>query len=164
MAGRRRGRYTRGPKRRYLWVDNSLATLTNISAGAQGVVDLLGSIDVDTQVGMTCVRLLLNMVVGPDTSGQTVEGEHAVCIITSDAMAAGAVPDPSTDEYPWYLKDGFLHVGDADAGPRTWEHKYDIRTSRRIKSTDDRLLHIIENSGSSILEYWMSWRALMALA
>ena len=155
---------SRGPRPRYLWTDGQLSTLTQVTAGAQAIIDLLQDLATATKLGLTLVRLLMRLYVQATSTGTDTEFQHGVMVVTTDAFSAGAVPDPVSDRQNWWLHDGdFIHR-DADAGPAGVSYHYDIRTARKLPGRDHALLHTIENShASGSLHYQVFFRILLRL-
>ncbi len=106
----------------------------------------------------------MRLYVKATSAGESVEWGFGVLPVTRDAFAAGAVPEPLSDQQGWYASDGGLFSTDTDAGPRGREYTYDIRSMRRIPSRDTALVHVMENGHSAnSLDYGLRWQLLLKL-
>jgi len=151
MTTRRRGRSTRGRSRsnaRYQWFQRQNADLTTIVAGGTALVNLLSSISAEANLGITVVRMLLRLTVSAAAAQAVTQFGHGVIIVTRDAFAAGALPEPATDEQQWYLNDGD-QVEFSTGGSEWKDYTYDIRSARRIRSANSLPIHVMENTDSA---------------
>ena len=165
MPPRRSSRRARGPRPRYMWISEQLASLTAVPAGAQSGFDLFQSLQTAQKSGATLVRGLFRLWVSPTTSGQNVEFQHVLVMMDLDAFTAGAFPDPSVDIVNYYLHDGDAFRTDVDAGFPGRSYQYDIRAARRLRQQRDSCCHIIENtSAGNSLTYQIFSRLLVRLA
>ena len=130
-----------------MWLSNQLGQQATIAAGNASLFDLFQGMTAGTvRQGLTVVRMLLKLEVGPNTVGEIVQYQIAVMVAEADAVAAGALPEPGTDILNYYLHDGGSIRTDVDAGPPQRTETYDIRTARKIPSQAHTLVFIIENT------------------
>ena len=135
-----------------------------LTVGQQGLSNLIEDVPNDVRVGITVVRMFLNLWVRPSTAGQVIEWVHAVMPVTADGFTAGAVPDPGVDSPNWYLLDAGMFMSDPDGSPPGKESRYDIHTARRMPDREAALLHVITNQSSSTsLTYSIQSRLLLRL-
>ncbi len=156
----------RSAKSRYAWTAIQIAAETVLAANQTGAFDLLANVlsTGPARAGLTVVRYLLNLHVAANNLGDLVEYQHGTYMAEMDALEAGAVPEPVVDDVNWYLHDGAFHRTDVDAGPPAKEHRYDIRSARRIKSERHTLVHVMQNTGAGTsLNYALFARLLLKL-
>jgi len=96
------------------------------------------TIRLQENTGGTIIRTIGEFAFFPDTG--TALGDEAIvslgiCVVTKDALAAGALPDPSTDlEHDWYYWVSTRFAPVAGGGEdSTFRFKWDIRSSRRLR-------------------------------
>ena len=161
---RRSSRRASGPRPRYRWVSDQIAELTTVSAGQQSAFDLLSPVPAASRWGITVVRMLGELYVGPASTGADVEWQHGVTLMDLDAFSASALPEMSQDMRSYYYHNGGYYFRDADAGPSAARETWDIRTARRMRSERDTLVHIMENTDASAsLVYQLFYRLLVKL-
>ncbi len=114
------------------------------------------------RAGLTIVRVLLSVTAGPSAAG-SAEWVSALYIADEDALAAGQLPEPGFDQANFYYNEGGYHERDVDAGPVSLRTERDIRTSRRLRSPMQTLVHIMHNTGVVNLDYFVSSRVLLRL-
>ena len=166
MSTRRGSRYTRRPRGkrpRYIWHDRQNASNTTVAAGGQAIVNLLSQL-VEGLVGITIVRMFLNVNVGAAQANARIEYAHGVIPLDEDAFAAGAVPDPGQDQRNWYVFEAGMFRSGANQADNEQILRYDIRSARRIGDENVILLHsMLNNSASESLNYSVASRLLIRL-
>ena len=162
MPGRTRSRPTRrGTRRSTAWFNNSNTPLT-IAAFASGVFDLLplAGIPEGFAGGLTVLRMIGHLDVRSDQTNELVYSA-GIALMTRDAFAAGATPDPVTDLVDWYWLDSrFIRSSVLE----TVNTPFDIRTARKVRGEDRTLAFIIQNNGpgTANLAFMIHVRLLLA--
>ena len=150
MTNRNRTYRTRGraPKRKTEWND---AILDNISlaaaSGSQTGVQLFGP---DTSgEGKTLLRTVGNLVINLPSTVGTYTFSWGLAVVEEDARAAGALPDPVTDEFPW-LTTGLFSDNQAFTGNEkaSLVVPIDVKARRRWNERLS-LVFIFESQGSA---------------
>ena len=161
MPGRRRTQPTRrGTRRSTAWFNNSNTPLT-IAAFASGVFDLLplAGIPEGFGGGLTVVRMIGHLDVRSDQVNELVYSA-GIAVMTRDAFAAGATPDPVSDLVDWYWLDSrFIRQTDIEVVSTP----FDIRTARKVRGEDRTLAFVIQNNGpgSANLAFMIHVRLLL---
>ena len=167
MTMRRRGRRTsrRSPRKILSWFNNA-GVPAAIAIGAQGLQDLLPIATLMPQFlgGLTVLRMIGTLELTAQTADQDVFGSLGIAVMTRDAFAGAAVPDPILDHVDWYYQQNWFNnesrVGDLQEAGRT---SFDIRTARRIRGEDRLLAAVFENSSASAaaIKFRLSVRLLL---
>jgi len=153
---RRRGRFTGRKKVSYGWLNFSLfnATLTD---GGLLTADLLGALTlVEKNDVRSVVRVIWSFFVRSATAGNRASGRFGMIVVTDDAMAASAVPDPLGDPLDaWYLNTGFFQE---DAANVPVEQRGDLRSARRLLGDGQTIAFVAESdlgssSGSMLITF-----------
>ncbi len=144
---RNRGSSSRGKRPRYQWIHDATLSIS-IAANGQAIFDMLGNFTGASRLGITLVRLLLGAQVRPGAGAATCVGDHAVGLVTQDAMTALAVPDPgSQDRVNWWMWDSVNARNNVTDEPILYN--YDIKTARRLPGEDWTLAYVVDNAASS---------------
>ena len=154
----RRGRAPsrRGPRRQTTW-ENLCIEFAHGTAGSEVIADLtpepMGSDLIGTA---TLIRSLMEFSFMMDTAstGATVQQiAFGITVMTNDAFAAGAVPDPLTGDFQqsWYYWTCKQIIGSAGAGPRLVSWNVDIRSARRLRG-GFKLVAISESPAANDLD------------
>ena len=152
MTTRRRGRSSSrrsGPRRQTAWF-NVASVPAVIAIGGQAILDLLDAADIPDGYagGLTVLRMILQTVMFPGVASTDVIGAMGVAVMTRDALAAGAVPDPIADLVDWYWLTHYrLLTQVTNEGDRLGP--VDIRTKRAIRGEGRTLALVFDNSSSS---------------
>ena len=148
-SSRGRGRGFRSG-RKTQWVD-SLFDFTIANAG-QDVRSLLSTLIGNDTQGMTLVRTIIELSLGPiNWTGAfgTQALDMGIGMSAQEAFLAGTLPDPSTStEFPqngWVIRTrkGCLNPGSVSAGYELQKIQMDLRSQRRID--DGELYMIMDN-------------------
>ncbi len=97
----------------------------------------------------TVIRMIGEYVITPTSA--PAAGDQAViaigiAVVSADAGAAGAVPDPvSEPSYPWlYWADHRFHFSTTSADPNSaassLRHRFDVRSMRKIKPREELIV------------------------
>ncbi len=151
---RGRSRSSRGARSPLFW-DQSSGNLAHAAAASTTFVDLTPYLITDEKNTAQALRLIGQVGMGktdPEGNGQYVFG-FGIGVTTAEALRAGAVTEPLTEEKGWYywnVVDRFFN----DQNP--YENvKFDIRTKRNLRS-GFRLVAVFEtllNPGATILDF-----------
>ena len=118
------------------------------------MVDLLGGLTVaDKQRVDKIVRTIMTFRYWQNSANGEVHGRIGMHVVTDDALAAGAVPDPAGDfRSAWYFNEQYYtddtRVGILDI------LKYDTRTQRKIPSLSTLCWMLEANAGSGGSLIW----------
>ncbi len=152
MTTRRRSRRSSGRsvRRPTEWFNNTSVPAT-LAIGGVAVFDLLplGGLPPALEGGLTVMRMLGAFNVRVDADGATIIVGMGVCVVTRDAFAAGAIPEPITDLVDWYFLKHTHQQGLTATARIVRDYEFDIRSKRRIRGVDRTLVAVIENSGIS---------------
>ena len=133
------------------WYDFNLsATLTS---GASTIAVLMTGLADDEKSGMTVVRTVIDLTLWPLTTIVRTTVSLGMVMITTDAVAAGAAPDPSdTLDNPGWMWRGqrVLRTSNVNDSPRNGHILLDLRGKRKFNGPDMDLVMIVENSASGI--------------
>jgi len=172
MTMRRRSRrsFTRKPREKTTW-DQTTAGFTMVAAVAQSVIDLtplsITSLGFAGNSGGTIKRMIGDLRfettgAGPDH----VDVDIGIVVVTADALAAGAVPDPvsdfTTDWYFWKHLDQHLPSNNAESfnqGVIEW----DIRTARKLRGGYRLALVIDKGASIFVLNFSFGMRGLWTI-
>jgi len=135
-------------KRRGVWDDTLVSEV--IASGAQGIVDLVGSLGGANLSGHTVDRILVNLQAMHFTT-PTNDGAQAlrygIAVASAEAFAAGVVADPNVvTEFPaggWLVRDSCTILQDATEMVPPTICKFDLRGGRKL---DYGNLHLVMNN------------------
>ena len=146
MTTRRRSRSSfrgRAARKKTYWDQNNFQANTT-AVGFTSVRDISHILITGGQeAGGTCLRLVGNMnYMQIAASFEPFNFGVGVAVITNDALAAGAVPDPLTDlTHDWY----FWYAWEGNLGFEVQHTKeFDICSSRRLRE-GYRLVWVVQN-------------------
>ena len=117
--------------RRSRWLDDFALLSPAASGQASAELDtpMAGELHV---MGHTIVRVILRVQATLNTLGAIANLTYGLVLMNSEAVSAGAFPDPSgVDEVPWIVRDRLSYVRDADAGNQEIRVSYDLRAMRK---------------------------------
>ena len=142
----RRSRGSRA-RRPTAWFNGTILPVT-IGAGAASTTDWTpkASIPEGYAGGFTVLRAIINLQFDAVTANQQISGNFGLCVVTRDAFAGGALPDPITDLVDWYLLRPFRLI---NPDRRVMELNFDLHTSRRIRGEDRTLVSVTESDSGS---------------
>ena len=137
----------RGAKPVLRWMSTASAS-SAVAAGVQGFFDMT---DVDLiptgwDSGFTIIRAIGKILIRPSTGSVDYFGAFGLGVVSRDAVAAGALPEPNGDLYQWYLQTAFLR---RSVAVEFVEFPFDLRSSRKIPSENHTLAAVIDNAGGS---------------
>ena len=152
------------PGRALKWY-TTIARDQPIAAGAQANHGILGTLDVGVHKGATVTRILGRVEMGTDTLVTDGFLSFGAIILNTDAVIAGALPDPQTaaDNADWLFRDE-LHtrMSSLSDGSQLARGVYDIRSQRILRSEQD-VLHLVVAASGVGLEYNIFIRVLLRL-
>ena len=129
----------------------------------QDVDDLLSNIATGNRQGATVTRMILDLNVHPVDVTLLYEMYWGVTIISADALAALALPDPqNVDDADW-LVHGRLIGRSANLSGKEGDDRVqvDIRSQRILRSVSDRLVLVTDVDTTGDLDYSHMVRVLM---
>ncbi len=131
----RRSSSVRAPRRKTSWEQN-LFTHVKLVAGSQSITDISHQMIQNlTEPTGTCLRIVGSTNYQTDAAFGTSQHSnvtYGVCVVTADALAGGAVPDPHLDlNQGWYVWDSWS--GLLSGNGEQWTRYFDIRTSRALR-------------------------------
>ena len=123
---------------------------TAIASGAQGIRDVMGNLSQDETRGSTIVRVILDLDISASPTNGVIGTQMVdigLGVVSEDAFAASAVPDPSTetDRPPrgWLFRTRCVIYDDIDRTIKGTVCKGDFRGKRRL---DAGILALILNN------------------
>ena len=130
---------------------NDQSIPTTVLKGGQAIVDLLQPIFPVSQLPkFTVIRAILDVGMQGSSFGLDWFGAFGISVITRDALAAGAVPDPITDFVDWYWHKSYYDRTDTGAGAAVSHERVDLRSARQIRGVGRTMAFIFDvNSGST---------------
>ena len=131
------GRRTRGARRKTTW-ENLFIEHAHGTAGEEKVTDLSPEPMATDGIGTaTLLRSIMQYSFMIDSNSSTTTPQQlalGMTVLTNDAFAALAVPDPLSDfQQDWYYWVAKAKVFDIDAGPQSIDWEADIRSARRLR-------------------------------
>ncbi len=103
--------------------------------------------------GATVIRMLIDFWVSNDSANVLTRTDIGIFMGTTEGIAAGAVPEPSTsgDNPGWMFRHRATIVGTAADVPEAQRVQKDIRSMRKFGAADrDVALVVDASSGSNI--------------
>jgi len=135
----RRGRSpSRSPGRATLW-ENISVEHAHGTVGEEVVTDLTPEPMATALVGTaTLIRSVMNFRYGIDAAGSSDTAQQValgITVMTNDAFAALAIPDPLTGDFQqgWYYWTARQVLGAGSGGPREMFWEADIRSARKLR-------------------------------
>ena len=158
----------RSPRQNLAWFADGTAGLSTLAIGAQNHANLLGAWDaLSTFSGLTILRAILHVKIVADIGGGAGNsGAYGTTVMDEDAREAGAFPDPIADEAKFHVHRYFDASNDANANDAAvHEAEFDFKTGRRLPSSRDRYVFVIDNSSASAggVKWNVKWRLLLKL-
>ena len=128
-----RGRFRRSARTPTRWETLNFAMVH--AAGASIVfADITVEPVLDNEAGTATIRRVIAHVNYAPVGLGTHEFAIGIAVVTMDAMAAGALPDPLGDfQQGWYYWTQRPMLVDAEAGLRTLDFDFDVRTMRKLR-------------------------------
>ena len=149
-------------RRRTRWLDDFGLIAPAASGQAAAELDTPLAAELHVQ-GYTIVRVLLVVHALITTLGVNAAVTYGLTLMNSDAVAAGAFPDPQgVDEVPWLLRDRIVGIRDADAGRQEMVRTYDLRAMRKYNGQSS-LQFIADADSSSAWSLNVSSRVLVKI-
>ena len=142
---------SRAPKRRGVWIDDEINE--TVTLADQTVVQLDNLLLPEFKKGVTLVRLILELVCVAITAGAGSRLHAGITIVTQDAFAALAIPEPgdSGDEVSWLWrqigKPVFTSVVNDSSQSVTVSR--DLKSKRRYPGEDYNLTLVMDAVGAS---------------
>jgi len=153
--------------RAFKWATRRVVTQAVASAN-QVCVDLLPALNFEEALkkGSTVTRIIAQVWSRPDTINQETELSFGIAIVNSDAAAANAFPDADIegDNVAWFLRG--MHVNRvSNLNDRSqWSYSsYDLRAQRVMRSAQEELHFIFDQSSGGGIELFLWTRVLMRL-
>ena len=140
----------------------SLAASTQVSttlfsAAAQGTRSVLGA---------TVTRELLDIYVQAESVAQLVEMYYGLAILSQDAVLASGLPDPDseTDRADWLTRGRIMTIQASLSDSSQWGRVHlDLRSQRILRSEEDQVELIFNNTTAFILKWAFDMRMLIKL-
>ncbi len=139
-----------------MW-DLSSVDLVSLAGNTSAVTDLVTILG-EIESAHTVIRRILgswNVII--QSADQDVQAYLGIFVADSDAVAAGALPEPETDNARWlYLDSIALPGGTVTVEQGRNEHKFDLRMNARL-GRELQLEAVVQNVQTTSLEYsfWM---------
>jgi len=153
MTSRRRGRSSfRGSARaRTSWFNNASATVA-VASGAQAIFDLtpLAGLPPNYEGGFTIRRMIGGIGVAAQAANAGFTGTFGIAVVTRDAVAAGAVPEPAADLVDWYYHTVVFRQAIAADVKGDVQRLFDIHTSRAIRGEGRTLVAVFDSASGAI--------------
>jgi len=152
------------PGREYQWYSKLDEEDRAIASGNQLELDLLNEMVDDNRKGATITRVILDLVIVPDTVAQTTFTSYGLAMVNGDALAAGAVPeaDVNADRADWVLRGRARNmVSSLSDRAQVFHKEYDLRAQRVLRSEEMTLAIIFDHSSGGGVEVWYMSRVLM---
>jgi len=139
-----------------------------LAAGAQSNTLLYNAVGQGTRniKGATITRVIVDLLVKNDTVAQNNELFWGIVIVNADARAAGAFPDPNdmSDRAGWMYRGRILTNASSLTDRAQWAQKQlDLRSQRLLRTEEDELHIIWNNTGATILQFAIFARVLVKL-
>ena len=158
--------------RQSLWIAPADQAFINVSAGASAIVGSFAPDD-SNMMHPTVVRTRGEVTINPQTFGAdlTLSGAFGVCIVSDEALAAGAasIPRPFDDAAwgGWYVWQSFayrLEFNDATGLllPAGVSYQVDSKAMRKVSANESVVLMCESQSGA--LQVAMHLRTLFLLS
>jgi len=147
-GGRRLSRRSRAPAGRTQW--EFVTPIAVLATGSQVVTDLTADVIGNNDLPGTLIRFVGSLQMSGATASGVYQLGFGITVMTVDALVAGAVPDPLTDNnQSWYYwngqrKEALTSAAQGTAPPVA---EFDIRSARRIRP-GFRLVAIFESGGN----------------
>jgi len=153
--------------RGFRWVtriDDSQA----VSSGGQTCIDLLVpyTVLVDNLKGHTITRIIMRIILEPDTTDQITSTHYGIAVVNADAAAANAFPDADIegDNVAWLMRDFSVNrMTSLTDSSQVADRSYDIRAQRLLRSDQDELHLIVDTSSGGGMIFRMMTRVLLRL-
>jgi len=160
----RRSFRPRAPRRVTTWF-NTQSVPAAVAPAGQAIVDLLSTESpAALEPKLTVIRAIVEVGIHGSSSGTSWYGAFGMSVITRDALAAGAVPDPISDFVDWYWHKNYYGRSTVGGGPQIERFPIDLRTARAIRGVGRTLAFILDvnaASGSGV-NFSVSARLLLA--
>ncbi len=132
----------------------------SLASAAQFEADLLTGLSLDLTKGATITRVLLDIVIAPDTVSQITHTSYGLVMVNDDQFSAGAVPeaDANADRADWLLRARSRNTAAAISdSSQLWVRSYDLHSQRVLRSEKQTLALVLDqSSGGGVVFYWMS--------
>ena len=132
-----------------MWRGLASTVLTTVSVGSQLVLEIVDQI-IDGVPDSTIERIVGAIKINPAANALNVFYRTGLVVVTDDAMAAGAVPDPFADPASWLWESSGALITDSTTKPDSGVViPIDVRSRRRLRQEDMSLAFVIENLAGS---------------
>ncbi len=141
---RSRTSFRGGPRKPTRW-ENLLFEVVVTAVASQDVFDLTPEpMATDLQGTATLKRMICHVDINPVVSAGMNTFLMGICVVTNDAFAAAAVPDPLTDaQQSWYYWTQRVYSAVNAAEARvSWD--FDMRTMRKLRG-GYKLIGVLQN-------------------
>ena len=160
--GRVRGQFRRsrrGPRPATGWTNASLEPDTTLSAGSTTIVDLLGAFTVAEKFNIgTILRVFGEVVYRSQTVNANILGRFGLAIVSDDALAAGALPDPlGDDKFGWYWNAVMLWD---DTELKYRSSPVNVVTKRKLIGDASTLALVLEGDATVTMDFGFGLRIL----
>ena len=163
MPRKFQSRRTFGRKRRTEWQDAGGVGIVTVPAPVGNVLALQLAGPDERGNGKTLLRIVGNVVLNASVTTGEYAATAGIIVVTEEARAAGAFPEPRSDEADWlYMRQFYSRrVLNEPATPSDWQ--LDIHAKR--KWGDDKVVELLfESAGNpSTIGVSLNLRLLFAL-
>ena len=126
-----------------------------LASGAQTVIGLLGSLEINESVGFKLLRTLMKLYLRPGTPGAVNGSQLFTCglgVASGDEFTAAAVPDPTVmDDFPprgWVIRDQDVIMDSTTEGSAVAVVMvHDLKAQRNVNNGE--LYLVVENDIST---------------
>ena len=150
MTMRRAGRRSfRGssPRRKVVW-DKASIGVVSVAATVLSATELTAGFRVGTRKGLTVLRCIgeLYVRIAAAASDKDVSWQAGIVMMSNEASAAGAFPDPVTDgDVPWLWYKRGVETNGPDITGFYGRYEIDVKSKRAFRADDGELWFIMEN-------------------
>ena len=160
-----RSSYPRRASRATKWWHGGFFNPFSVGPGLGTIQDLTADLPESTafnigRVGMTVLRTYITLRINSTDAIFSCEAAFGLAMVDGDALAAGATPDPFSDEeYPWMAWDNRAYLPASDSGQHM---SLDIKAKRRFRGPDDSIAFMLDNHDlAQTCEINLAWRMLL---
>ena len=148
-----------------VWRGIASTGLVTLGIGTQLILEILDSA-IDNIANATIMRILGHVDLRASATNSNLFWRLGVILVSDDAIAVSAVPDPFEDAAAWmYENSGLFSASNINEPQQMTQLPIDIRVKRRMPQEDLSLAMILENmSGSSTsFTYFGYWKVLLRI-
>ena len=165
MVGRRRGQYSRRPRRQMLWTPAVVARF-NLSAGVHGIIDAL-PISAIPQLRLQGSRL--ERVIGTWSTKATVSDSPSnamfcMYLVARDLFAANLSPDAATERFGafYWASQEIYDGGVAETGQHWLTQAIDVKPKRTFRPGQMLVMQGQNQAGVQAIEMSVACRILIS--